>query len=220
MSSVVENIGQLAERLREAATDAVVEFTAFPSGSAMLDVRRQGRLFVMAFSPSQGFGVDEVRDGEGLHNAYQFVFSDFRPAADKLWELTAADSASPKRAGKCDSAVQLSLVVVHANDIGVSKRFYETLGLTFVREEHGGPEHYAAQVGSTVFEIYPRKGSVGDPAQLRIGFCVPSVDESIALVAQTGAQLVRAAHDSPWGRRAVVKDPDGNTVEICSHPTA
>lgn len=42
--------------------------------------------------------------------------------------------------------------------------FFSRMGLPFVKEKHGeGPEHYAAQVGDDVFEIYPstKKGSCG-----------------------------------------------------------
>jgi len=218
MNSNVESIGDLAERLQAVATDADVQFTAYPSGSAMLDVRRHGRLFVMAFSPNLGFGVDEVRDGEGLQNTYQFVFSDFQPAANKLWEL-AAGPRPPHDADR-NPDVQLSLVVIYAADMAASKAFYEALGLTFVREKHGGPEHFAARLGGAVFEIYPRKQSGTQAAPVRLGFRVASVDKIVEVALDKGAPLVTAAHDSAWGRRAVVKDPDGNTVEISANATA
>lgn len=216
-ASVVDNIGLLAERLREEATDADVEFTAYPSGSAMLDVRRRGRLYVMAFSPQGGFGVDEVRDGEGLHNADQFVFNDFQRAADKLWELT---TTNPVSASATAGTAELTLIVVYAQDIAASKQFYETLGLAFRREQHGGPEHYAAQIGDIVFEVYPRQVPGCDPAPLRIGFRVPSVDQTIESLSKLGARLVKPAADTPWGRRAVVKDPDGYIVEIFAQQRA
>jgi predicted enzyme related to lactoylglutathione lyase len=214
MNSPVDSFGDLAERLRAAAADADVEFTSYPSGSAMLDVRRQGRLFVMAFSPAQGFGVDEVRDGEGIQNAYQFVFNEFQPAAEKLWELATTGAKAPGRNPNGDSRVALSLLVVYASDLAASKRFYEALGLRFVREQHGGPEHYAAQAGPATFEIFPRLAGDVSRGRLRIGFHVPSVEESVELAVQHGAKLVTEAHDSPWGRRAVVQDPDGNMIEV------
>ncbi|HEX5102978.1 MAG TPA: VOC family protein [Pirellulaceae bacterium] len=220
MSNIVDHIGQLAERLRTVATDAEVEFTSYPSGSAMLDVRRQGRLYVMSFSPQQGFGVDEVRDGEGFQNTYQFAFSDFQPAAQKLWELATASAHCPNIQQLSTAPVELSLIVVYADDIARSKRFYEALGLTFSLEDHGGPEHYACRIGSAILEIYPRKGTGSQSPPFRLGFRVPSVDRSVEILAREGSVVVTPAQDSPWGRRAVVKDPDGHSVEINSQQQA
>jgi predicted enzyme related to lactoylglutathione lyase len=115
---------------------------------------------------------------------------------------------------------QLNLVVVYASDLARAKSFYETLGLRFTQERHGGPEHYSCHIESTVFEIYPRNGrEVGAPA-VRIGFRVASVDETLERLTRQGASLVTPAKDSPWGRRAVVKDPDGYIVELSSQQSA
>src|SRR4051812_39980016 len=64
------------------------ELTTFPSGAAMLDVWRGGRLFVLAYTPSwKGFGVDEAHDDEGLLEKYDFFSEDFHSAAVHLWDL-------------------------------------------------------------------------------------------------------------------------------------
>jgi len=36
----------------------------------------------------------------------------------------------------------------------------------------------------------------------------------MTLVRAAGAEIVNGPHDSPWGRRAVVRDFDGHTVEL------
>jgi hypothetical protein len=51
-----------------------------------------------------------------------------------------------------------------------------------------------------------------------IGFRVPSVDETLAALAQLGMTPSSPAKDSAWGRRAVVVDPDGRAVEISEPP--
>jgi hypothetical protein len=66
------------------------ELSTFPSGSAMLDVWRSGRLFVMEYSPTRRFGVDEVRDGEGFLIGYRDAYQDFEPAAERLKQLVEA----------------------------------------------------------------------------------------------------------------------------------
>ena len=111
----------------------------------------------------------------------------------------------------------LSLLVLECNDIDAAKEFYELLGLSFVSERHGsGPLHYSVTLGSMVLEIYPRKaGAMSAP--LRIGFRVTALDAAIERLRSAGARVTREPHDSAWGRRAVVSDPDSNRVELTEH---
>ena len=110
--------------------------------------------------------------------------------------------------------VSFNLIVLYSADIQASCRFYSALGLAFNREKHGnGPEHYAASVGDVVFEIYPASAPVTADAP-RLGFSVSSVDEVVADLRRLGAGLVAGPQASAWGRRAVLKDPDGYRIEI------
>jgi predicted enzyme related to lactoylglutathione lyase len=43
---------------------------------------------------------------------------------------------------------------------------------------------------------------------------VPSVDQAVNQVRGGTTEVVTEPHESPWGRRAVVKDVDGNFVEL------
>lgn len=110
---------------------------------------------------------------------------------------------------------QINLVVIRASDMDRSAEFYRLLGLNFVKHRHGkGTEHYASESGPIVFEIYPRQSESGGASGLRIGFQVASVDEAISALQSAGAAIISPAKDSPWGRRAVVDDPDGYRVEL------
>jgi len=110
--------------------------------------------------------------------------------------------------------VSINLVVIYSAQIDAAHRFYSALGLVLNREKHGtGPEHYAAEVGATVFEIYPAS-SPCPPDAVRLGFRVASVDETLSKLGQMGVEIVAGPQESKWGRRAVLKDPDGHRVEI------
>jgi lactoylglutathione lyase len=113
---------------------------------------------------------------------------------------------------------RLNLVVLRVGDADLSAAFYQLLGLSFVKHAHGrGPEHYAAESAGFVFELYPATTSQPVTTSTRIGFAVGNVDEAATrLGAFTGAKLVIAPHDSEWGRRAVVADPDGHRIELTS----
>jgi hypothetical protein len=89
-NNTIDRLTGLAGEIRTSVTGADVDFTVFPSGSAMLYVRLAGRLYVLEYSPTRGFGVDEVRDGEGFTLAYRFTSQDVEAAADELNSLLSA----------------------------------------------------------------------------------------------------------------------------------
>ena len=197
----------LREGLAAEALGIEAVLTTFPSGSAMLDVCRSGRAFVMAYTPEHGFGVDELHHDDGFVTGYRFVFKDFEPAARQLQTLAFADLAT-------ESPPTLSLLVLQSADVQAAKDFYTFLGLSFVEEQHGaGPRPYSAKVGGLVLEIYPCQENKPS-ARMRIGFRVPSLDQALETLRWRGVRIVREAKDTPWGRQAVVEDPDGNRVEL------
>jgi catechol 2,3-dioxygenase-like lactoylglutathione lyase family enzyme len=110
---------------------------------------------------------------------------------------------------------QLNLVVLRSSDIERAASFYRTMGLAFTLHAHGsGPQHYSSEVSGLVFELYPLTAKSSPTAGTRIGFKVDSVDEIVRLLLEIGAIIVAPPADSEWGRRAVVKDFDGHTVEL------
>ncbi len=112
-----------------------------------------------------------------------------------------------------------NLLVLRSPDIHRAEAFYRQLGLLFLPHRHGnGPEHYTSTVNGFVFELYPLRPDDLPTTNVRIGFSVDDVDGIVELVTEVGAQLVVSPCDSEWGRRAVVKDLDGHTVELVTPP--
>jgi predicted enzyme related to lactoylglutathione lyase len=110
----------------------------------------------------------------------------------------------------------LNLVVLKVRDLARSKAFYEALGLTLVEEQHGkGPVHFSCSQNGLVFELYPTGDAEISPS-VRLGFAVENVDAAIISLENAGGSVVSAPRDSPWGRRAVMRDPGGYAVEIAS----
>lgn len=72
----------------------------------------------------------------------------------------------------------------------------------------------ACELVQQVFEIYPLGDCDPPKASARIGFAVPSVDDAYTALLNAGGQSVSPPKDSPWGRRAVIADPDGHRVEL------
>ena len=110
---------------------------------------------------------------------------------------------------------RLNLVVIRSIDIERAAEFYNLLGLTVTRHAHGsGPIHYAAEGNGAVFEIYPASPKSAPTTGTRIGFAVAALDALVEMLEKSGATIVTPPANSEWGRRAVVKDLDGHTVEL------
>lgn len=111
----------------------------------------------------------------------------------------------------------LNLVVIRSRNMDRAVQFYETLGLVFEKHAHGnGPEHYAAETGGAVFEIYPEK-SAGATTAVRLGFRVNDVDDTVQKIQELGLPVTLSPVDSQWGRRAVVQDFDGHKIELLTN---
>jgi lactoylglutathione lyase len=93
--------------------------------------------------------------------------------------------------------------------------FYRCLGIEFTLHRHGtGPEHYASTTAEYVLEIYPVTELSAASANVRLGFIVRDIDALVDSLQQASVSVVSKPSDSEWGRRAVVRDLDGNSVEL------
>lgn len=108
----------------------------------------------------------------------------------------------------------VNLLVFRSPNIHQAVHFYRALGLPFTLERHGGPDHYTSVVNGFVFELYPLAAGGEPTTGTRVGFRVDSVDERVPVLRALGAEVVSEPRDSLWGRRAVVRDLDGHTVEL------
>lgn len=113
----------------------------------------------------------------------------------------------------------VNLVVLRSADIDRAATFYSAMGLLFMKHNHGtGPEHYSSEVAGFVFEIYPIGSEQQPTTSTRIGFSVDDVDSVIRLLEEVGGKVISTPKASEWGRRAVIKDLDGHSVELITPP--
>ena len=108
-----------------------------------------------------------------------------------------------------------NLLVIRSKDMERAVAFYEMLGMSFSKHSHGkGPMHYASDEHGFVFEIYPARSESDDTTSTRLGFQVADVDCVVNRISASGATIRTSPADTEWGRRAVVRDFDGHTVEL------
>ena len=106
----------------------------------------------------------------------------------------------------------LNLLVLRCADIEATKRFYEVIGMSFIRHAHGnGPEHLAHEDARGVFELYPVKEH--QPDRTGVGFLTDDLQASHSRFATAGFEPGAILHNE-WGTSFVVRDPDGRRVEI------
>lgn len=111
--------------------------------------------------------------------------------------------------------VLLTMLVLKSPRLGQVKRFYEALGIDFAEEQHpSGPVHFAGRVGGILLELYPLTDEVLDENSVRLGFAVRDLEGTMDRLHAAGAPVVSHPKQTVWGRRAVIRDADGRTVEI------
>jgi lactoylglutathione lyase len=111
--------------------------------------------------------------------------------------------------------VSLTLFVLKTRQIEKLLVFYRSIGIEFVEEQHRkGPLHYSGKLGETVFELYPATEDDSVDANVRLGFGVPMLIETMAALRSIGTSVVSELKATDWGTRAVVRDPEGRAVEL------
>ena len=109
----------------------------------------------------------------------------------------------------------LKLLVLRTGHLESTKDFYAVLGVEFRREKHRHrPPHYAGMIDGLVLELHSSDGCVMEDHPIRLGFVVSGLNEILALVIPTRGTIVKASYDTAQGRKAVVRDPDGRSVEL------
>lgn len=98
--TLVEKIEQRIASLANGSAHLRTELATFPSGALMVDVFLGDRMFVVSYTPADGFGVDEVDPAsDGLGTWWRYSYADLDSAWAKLLDLLAAarqaDAARP-----------------------------------------------------------------------------------------------------------------------------
>lgn len=112
--------------------------------------------------------------------------------------------------------VSLTLLVLKTHQVEQLRAFYQNLGVDLIEEQHGkGPVHFAGRASAVVIEVYPLL-DYGSPvdSSTRLGFVVENVADVIRALEGIGTKIVMPPKETAWGFQAVVKDPDGRSVEL------
>jgi hypothetical protein len=111
--------------------------------------------------------------------------------------------------------VSLTLLVLKTRQVDRVRTFYEASGIAFTEERHGsGPRHHAGRVGDVVMEVYPLPDDGTADTSTRLGFKVGDLAGVVQTLQGLETPVVKQPTQTAWGLQAVVKDPDGRSVEL------
>jgi catechol 2,3-dioxygenase-like lactoylglutathione lyase family enzyme len=149
-------------------------------------------------------GVLEKRDEPDYQYRVSTQF-EARLGIEGIWQRLAR--SSPPR---------LSLVVIRCANVARSRQFYAALGIVSTVEQHGsGPQHYSADLGGVVLELYP---STAATSPIRLGLDVADVEAAVTAARALDADCVIRFEPEQEPLSAVIRDPDGNTIELTTQP--
>lgn len=132
----------------------------------------------------------------------------------ELWNEIVSLCGESKESNASRSGI-LNLLVVRSKELNRCLEFYQTLGLTFVQEQHGsGPVHWTAATGPVIFEVYPMDSESEPDRKTRLGFQLADLRHTVEQLRARGFRISAEARQSPWGLRAVAIDPDERSVEL------
>jgi catechol 2,3-dioxygenase-like lactoylglutathione lyase family enzyme len=110
-----------------------------------------------------------------------------------------------------------SVVMLVCADLARSRDFYrDVLGLPVLQDLPKRPVRFALAGGATL--SLHRKSDVlaVRPGSLQLGFVVENVDEFVASCVAHGVPLFQDPYDEPFGRIAIIGDPDGYPLQVAT----
>lgn len=108
-----------------------------------------------------------------------------------------------------------ALTMLVTKDLVTSRDFYrDVFGLQLGVDQ---PPHWVDfQLGNgTLLGLHPQDEQLTvQPGSTYNGFAVDDIDAFIADIKTRGVHVVQEPHDEPFGRLALIADPDGYTVQV------
>jgi predicted enzyme related to lactoylglutathione lyase len=107
------------------------------------------------------------------------------------------------------------VVMAVCRDLVKSRDFYHTvLGLPILTDQV--PHWVDLDLGDGKrLGLHPEgQGLKAQPGSLQIGFAVPNVDRFVTDARMMGARILQEPYDEPFGRLAIIADPDGYALQV------
>lgn len=112
---------------------------------------------------------------------------------------------------------KFSVVMLVCADLTRSRDFYrDVLGLAVLQDLPKRPVRFTLGDG-TVLSLHRRSDVLAvRPGSVQLGFTVENVDEFVTGCMTRGVPVFQDPYDEPFGRIAVVGDPDGYSLQVAT----
>jgi catechol 2,3-dioxygenase-like lactoylglutathione lyase family enzyme len=110
---------------------------------------------------------------------------------------------------------KFSIVMLVCSDLARSRDFYrDVLGLPVLQDLPKRPVRFAL-AGGAILSLHRKSDVLAvRPGSLQLGFTVDDVDRFVGDCIERGVPVFQDPYDEPFGRIAVVGDPDGYPVQV------
>jgi lactoylglutathione lyase len=110
---------------------------------------------------------------------------------------------------------KFSVVMLVCSDLARSRDFYrDVLGLTPLQDLPKRPVRFRLAEGA-VLSLHRKTDVLAvRPGSLQLGFTVDDVDGFVGECIARGVPIFQDPYDEPFGRIAIVGDPDGYPVQV------
>ena len=110
---------------------------------------------------------------------------------------------------------EFSMLMALCRDLAVSRDFYKNvMGLHIANDQVPNWVDFDLGEGKKL-GLHPEgAGRKVTPGTLQLGFLVPNVDKFVTDARVMGARILQDPYDAPFGRIAVLSDPDGYAVQV------
>jgi lactoylglutathione lyase len=112
---------------------------------------------------------------------------------------------------------KFSVVMLVCADLTKSRDFYrDVVGLQVLQDLPKRPVRFALG-GGAVLSLHRKSDVLAvRPGSLQLGFTVENVDEFVASCVARGIPLFQDPYDEPFGRIAIIGDPDGYPLQVAT----
>ncbi|MBI1928555.1 hypothetical protein HYR99_30470 [Candidatus Poribacteria bacterium] len=115
---------------------------------------------------------------------------------------------------------ELGAIILYSEPIDSIVSFYRAVGIDLEerRWEAESTPFYESTVGGVYFAIYPAQSAGAATPRWTSGstqlcLLVQSLEQAISCACAASGDILVSAENQPWGRRAVLMDPEGRPVE-------
>ena len=112
---------------------------------------------------------------------------------------------------------KIGAVILLVSDMKRSTKFYrDTLGMKLKKQSKDWTEF---SEGGTVLAIHPaNRKRIKKNNSMLVGFSVSDFDDVINGLKKKKAKFYKKPKDEPFGKHAIIQDPDGHLISIVQMP--